>query len=264
MFTWLRNRRRRQILEQPFPESWQQILEQHLVHYSHLDAEEQTHLRQLVQVFIAEKNFEALGGLQLTDEIRVLVSGQACILLLGLSHDLYRRVDSILIYPSTVSRPPRILGEFASGQLVEQDPMPLLGEAHMNGPVILVWDEVKRGAVHPKRGHNVVYHEFAHKLDMLDGSADGAPPLQNPEQYKEWERVCSEAYTDLRERISNGQKTFLDPYGAINPAEFFAVATEHFFDKPTTMKTVHPELYEVLSGFYNQDPASRMGRKTVD
>ncbi|MCP4675623.1 MAG: zinc-dependent peptidase [Deltaproteobacteria bacterium] len=258
MFAWLRERRRQKILEEPFPRQWREILDRKVVHYIHLDDEEKTHLEQLVQVFIAEKNFEALGGLELTDQVRVLVSAQACMLLLGLSHDLYRKVDSVLIYPSTVVRPARTLGNFVSGKLVHKGSMPLLGEAHMNGPVILVWDEVKRGAFHPKRGHNVVYHEFAHKLDMLDGSADGAPPLHGREQYENWERVCAKEYETLKRRATRGQRTFLDPYGATNPAEFFAVATEYFFDRPVRMKKRRRELYDILAGFYNQDPATRV------
>jgi Mlc titration factor MtfA (ptsG expression regulator) len=260
MFAWLRERRRQKILKEPFPPQWRDILEREVAHYTYLDNEEKTHLEQLVQVFIAEKNFEGLGGLELTDEVRVLVSAQACLLLLGLSHDLYRKVDSVLIYPSTVVRPARTLGNFMPGEIVDEEPIPLLGEAHMNGPVILVWDEVKHGAFHPERGHNVVYHEFAHKLDMLDGSADGAPPLHDREQYKKWERVCTREYETLRRRAGRGQSTFLDPYGATNPAEFFAVATEYFFDRPVRMQKRRRELYDILSGFYNQDPAARIRR----
>ncbi len=258
MFNWLRKRRRQKILEEPFPEHWRDILNQCASHYVYLDDGEKKRLEQLIQVFIAEKHFEGLGGLVLTDQVRVIISACACMLLLGLSHDLYRKVDSILVYPSTVVRPKRVLGERRAGGVVQQGPMPLLGEAHMHGPVILVWDAVKRGAYHNELGHNVVYHEFAHKLDMLDGSADGVPPLNSAEQYASWAEVCSREYETLRKKAARGQRSFLDKYGATNPAEFFAVVTEYFFDNPARMHDRHPDLYDILSGFYNQDTAARV------
>jgi MtfA peptidase len=243
-------RRRTKILEQPFPQAFREILIQKVKHYNYLDSDERMRLEQLVQVFIEEKNFEGCGGLELNDEVRVVISAQACMLIFGLNHDLYRKVSSILVYPSTVLSPSR----------TGENPMAILGEAHMNGPVILVWDDVKRGAIHPERGHNVVYHEFAHKLDMLDGAADGAPPLETNEQYVEWERICSSAYKVLSRKIDRGKRTFLDPYGATNPAEFFAVATEYFFDKPIRMQSRRRPLYELLQDFYKQDPAEREKR----
>jgi MtfA peptidase len=258
MFAWLRSRKRQKILEEPFQGAWRAILKQWLAYYRHLDETDQRRLEQMVQVFVAEKRFEGLGGLELTDEVRVLVAGQACVLILGLDHDLYRKVDSILVYPSTVVRPEPLFGDrYLHGEL-EPEERPLLGEAHLGGPVILVWDAVKHGAVHPNDGLNVVYHEFAHKLDMLDGEADGVPPLSSRDQYKTWAEVCQREYDFLVRRTNRGKESFLDEYGATHPAEFFAVATEFFFEKSAEMKRRRRKLYDVLMGFYNQDPAEIM------
>ena len=154
-----------------------------------LDAVERAELRAMMQVFLEEKHWEGCGGLDLTDEIRVTIAAQACLLQLGLPHDYYRNVESILIYPSTVVPPEHHPGVFerVDGPLAASDP--LIGQAFAQGPVILVWDAVLHGARHPEQGHNVVYHEFAHKLDMLDGAADGTPLLANRDQLAEWVAV---------------------------------------------------------------------------
>ncbi len=257
MFNWLKKYRRREILKDPFPAEWREILEKRVLHYSFLNHDEKIHLEQLVQVFIAEKNFEGCNGLKITDEIKVVISAEACMLILGLPHDLYRKFITILVYPSTVFTPPPSIRGFTQSPLIEQPRTPILGQAFMRGPVILVWDAVKRDARHPKSGHNVVYHEFAHVLDMLDGVADGTPELHSREQYNIWAKVLSEEFFKLRSKSKKGEKTFLDPYGAKNEAEFFAVATEFFFDKPIKMQKSHKALYAVLSGFYLQDTAER-------
>ncbi len=263
MFSWLRKRRREAILEQPFPQSWRTILTEQVTHYSFLNDREKTALEQLTQVFAAEKNFEGCGGFVLSDEARVIISAQASMLVLNLPHDLYRKVDSVLIYPSTVLSSSVSSGVF-TGRTGVVETVPILGEAHMNGPVILVWDAVKHGAIHPETGHNVVYHEFAHKLDMLDGEADGFPVLHEREQYDEWAKICSKEYQALSGKLERGAKTFLDPYGATNAAEFFAVVTEYFFDKPISLKQKHPSLYEIMEQFYRQDTAARQKKHLVE
>src|SRR3954447_16502850 len=167
MFARLDERRRQRILATPFPEAWLRVLERNMVHFGYLDEDERRRLRELVQVFIAEKHWEGCNGLQLTDEIQVTIAGQACLLVLELEHVLYSNVETILVYPSTFI--PRRVEEpiFAMPGIIT--PMlPALGEAHRRGPVILTWDAVRRSGRHPELGHNVVYHEFAHKLDMLD------------------------------------------------------------------------------------------------
>jgi Mlc titration factor MtfA (ptsG expression regulator) len=258
MFDWWHERRRDQILEQPFPDAYREVIERNVKHYGWLDASSQQQLRDLVQIFVAEKNWEGCGGLELTDEMQATIAAQACLLVLALPHRLYKGVDSILVYPSTVLRPAERQGVFTrSSSLIASGPIALLGEAHVRGPVVLAWDRVLRDGKQPRDGHNVVFHEFAHKLDMLDSRADGTPPLATDEEVERWQQVCERVFLELRGRTERGEPTFIDEYGATNEAEFFAVATEHFFEQPRALQRAEPELYEVLSAFYRQDPAAR-------
>ncbi len=262
MFDWLSDHRRRKLTEAPFPPAWEEIVRRNVAHYCMIEAPEQAHLKALIQIFIAEKNWDALGGLELTDEIRVTVSAQACLLLLGLPHEFYRNVLSILVYPSTVVPPQRRLGHFEIARAPVEAAPPIIGQAFQQGPVILIWDAVLGGSRHPEQGHNVVYHEFAHKLDMLDGAADGTPPLRDRDEYRDWVTVCSREYLRLKHDAQKGRKSFLSAYAATNEAEFFAVATEQFFDHPRRMKEHSPDLYRVLNEYYRQDPAGRVGKMT--
>jgi Mlc titration factor MtfA (ptsG expression regulator) len=248
-------------LQNPFPEAWRAIIEQNVGHARFLDANERKRLEDLVQIFVAEKQFEGCGGLVLTDEIRVTVAANACILLLGLGHDLYRRVRSVLVYPSTVRPPERRAGFFEVTTRARPASSPLVGEAHARGPVIVVWDAAKRGSRDARSGHNVVFHEFAHKLDALDGAFDGTPPLRGSAQLERWAEVCSRTYRELRDQLERGEESFMDGYGAHSEAEFFAVATETFFERPHRLKAEQPALYAVLRGFYRQDPAERIAAR---
>lgn len=257
MFHWLRDRRRNTLRNRPLPPEWEDILRTNVGHYCMLYDAERTELHALIQVFIAEKQWEGCGDLELDDEIVVTIAAQACILLLGLPHDYYRNVESILVYPSAVIPPERTLGVFEQVNSPLYGPMPLVGQAFVKGPVILVWDSVLHGARHPRDGHNVVYHEFAHKLDMLDGAADGTPPLDR-DLLAQWVDVCSREFLRLRSLAEKGQKTFLDTYGTKNEAEFFAVATEEFFDRPLALQKDAPDLYQLLSSYYRQEPAERV------
>lgn len=259
IFDWLDERRRRRILATPFPEAWRRVLVRNMAHYGYLDDGERERLRQLVQVFVAEKEWEGCGGLALDDEIRVTIAGQACLLILNLHHSLYARVETILVYPSTFV-PRRAEESIFAPPAIVRPVVPSLGEAHQRGPVILTWDAVRRSARHPEVGHNVVYHEFAHKLDMLDGAIDGVPPLADAAEHARWERVCRAEYQRLRELSAAGEEGVLDPYGGTDEAEFFAVVTEAFFDQPLELAAEHPALYELLAAFYRQDPAARAGR----
>jgi len=258
MFHWLRDHRRAEARERPFPPEWEAYVRANVAHFCVLDDAERDELRAMIQVLLEEKNWEGCGGLDLTDEIRVTIAAQACLLQLNRSHNYYRNVQSILVYPSTVVPPERNPGVFERVGSVVAAPVPILGQAFLKGPVILVWDAVLRGARHPEQGHNVVYHEFAHKLDMLDGVADGTPPLADRDQLAEWVEVCSREYQRLRLLAERGHKTFIDAYGATNEAEFFAVVTEEFFDRPLALQGQAPDLYAVLSAFYCQDPAGRV------
>ncbi len=261
MFAWWRRWQREKILEAPFPEAWRTILDKNVAYTRYLDERERQHLEDLVQVFCEEKTFVGCGGLQLDDEIRVTIAANATILLLGLDHDLYRDVQSILVYPSTVRPPERERGLLDTSVGVVEESPAILGQAHLRGPVILVWDAVTHGSKHPTLGHNVVFHEFAHKLDMLDNEIDGTPPLRGTDQYERWSAVCGQVYFELQRRVRAGKRTLLDPYGATSEAEFFAVATEYFFEKPLALRKEHSELYDVLQEFYQQDTAARFERR---
>jgi Mlc titration factor MtfA (ptsG expression regulator) len=227
MFDWWHERKREKILETPFPEPWRRVLARNVAHYARLDEDERKRLHELTQVFIAEKQWEGCGGLELSEEMQVTIAAQACLLVLELPHRMYRNVDSILVYPSAVLRPARQQGVFVrSPDLVASGPVALLGEAHHGGPVVLAWDRVLRDGQRPSDGHNLVYHEFAHKLDMLDGNADGTPPLHDRAALSRWAAACEAAFIELREKSAVGSATVLDSYGATNEAEFFAVATD--------------------------------------
>jgi Mlc titration factor MtfA (ptsG expression regulator) len=262
MFEWLADIQRKKLTAVPFPAAWEEIVRGNVAHYCMLDAAEQVHLKSLIQIFIAEKYWEGCGGLELTDEIRVIISAQACLLLLGLPHEFYRDVATILVYPSTVVPPRPKLGHFEVALAPVEASHPILGQAFQQGPVILIWDAVLRCSRHPEQGHNVVYHEFAHKLDMLDGAADGTPPLRDRQEFRDWVSVCSREYLRLKSDVQKGRKSILNAYGAVNEAEFFSVATEEFFDRPLRLIEHAPDLYRVLKEYYRQDPAERVGRNT--
>jgi Mlc titration factor MtfA (ptsG expression regulator) len=261
MFHWFTDHRRKKLTEAPFPPSWEDIIRRNVAHYGMLEDDERAHLRALVQVFVAEKHWEGAGGLELTDEIRITISAQACLLLLCLPHDYYKNVISIVVYPSTVVPPERQLGFFETAVAPLEAEHPILGQAFQQGPVIIIWDAALQGGRHPELGHNVIYHEFAHKLDMLDGAADGTPPLRDRDEYVDWVQTCSHEYLRLKHDAERGKKSFLNAYAATNEAEFFAVATEQFFDQPQLMVAHAPDLYRVLKEYYRQDPYQRVTRK---
>ncbi len=261
MFNLFRERRRKKLTQAVFPSSWEKIILRNVAHYRLLEDAERARLRKLIQVFIAEKNWEGAGGLELDDEIRVTISTQACLLILELPHNFYRNVQSIIVYPSAVVPPQRKLGFFENATAPLEIERPISGQAFLQGPVIIVWDAALHGSRHPESGHNVVYHEFAHKLDMLDGAADGTPPLRDRADFRDWVLICSREFQRLRRDAANGRQSFLDAYGATSEAEFFAVATEQFFDKPQMLIEQAPELYRVLQKYYRQDPCERATRK---
>ncbi len=242
------------LLAQPFPEPWIKTLRRNVVCYSYLSAAEQAGLRDILRVFVAEKNWEGCGGLEMTDEIKVTVGGQAAIMLLGLEHDYFSSVLSILVYPAAFEVPRR--RQVGGLELDEQSD--LLGEAWYRGPVILSWKEVLHEGRHPHSGRNLIWHEFAHQLDMLDRSTDGTPPLRSHEQLLRWQEVMTAEFNQLKEDAELGRPALLDYYGATNEAEFFAVATECFFDLPGELIDEHPNLYSLLADYYGQDPAQRM------
>lgn len=246
--------RRRRLRNQQFPQEWEEILARNIPQYKHLSAQDREELQGHIQVFLAEKRFEGAAGLVITDEIRVTIAAQACMLLLHRKTDYYPGLSSIIVYPHEyVARH----AERAFGGLVREGPQVRLGESSPRGAVVLSWDHVRAGASDVDDCRNVVFHEFAHQLDAEDGRVDGAPPLSQRSMYIAWARIWGQEYESLREKAARGHRTLLDRYGATNPAEFFAVATECFFQRPMRMKAEHPELYEELKGYYRQDPATQ-------
>ncbi len=254
LFAWLKQRRRRQFLATPFPENWVSYLQNNVAHYARLTEAEQARLRDDLRVFVPERLWEGCSGLILTDEMKVTIAALACLLVLNIEHDFFSRVPSILLYPSGYHAPverSRADGTVGPG-------MGRLGEAWYRGPVVLAWDSVRAGALGADHGHNVVLHEFAHQLDFLDGYADGTPPLSSREEYRQWHDVMTAEYNRLVGESEHGHARVLDAYGATNPAEFFAVATEAFFEKPLQLRERHAALYECLRGYYRQDTAQRL------
>lgn len=252
---WLRNRRRRKLLAHPPPEHWLQIAQEYFTYWRRLDDDERSRLMGIARILIAEKYWEGSGGLVLTDEMKVSIALQAALLLLNIEHDYYSQVQTILVYPRGYFSGPSRQGP---GGLLVSENTPVSGQAHYRGPIILSWHDVRRGAINDADGRNLVYHEFAHKLDMIGGVIDGTPPLADPELRRSWGTVMSLTYQQLQHDLAQGKRTFLRPYAATNEAEFFAVCTEQFFEMPMQMQQVHPAVYELLSAFYKQDPAARL------
>lgn len=248
----LKKRRRKRLAAQPFPDEWLAIINRNVPFYSRLPAEDQKELQRHILIFIAEKHFEGCGGLQITDEIKVTIAAQACILLLHRETDYYPGLPSILVYPSSYVA--HDVQRFVGGVVMEGSEE-RLGESWHRGSVVLSWDDVRRGTADIHDGHNVVLHEFAHQLDSSGGRGDSTPVLESHSTYIAWARILERDYERLQHEVSRDRTTFLDEYGAVNPAEFFAVATEHFFEKPKELQRIHPELYQELKRFYQQDPA---------
>ena len=255
IISWLRRRRRRRLLARPFPAKWLTYLEENFGLYASLTAQEQARLRDLVRFFIAEKYWEACGGLVMSEEIQVTIAGQACFLLLGLDDDCFDRVRSILVYPRGYLA--RSSGPAVAGGVALEGTSGLAGEAVYRGPVILSWEEAVEDGRHPQSGRNLVFHEFAHQLDMLDGVVNGTPPLRSALDRRRWRKVMTTEYQQLIAASAEGRASLLDQYGTTNEGEFFAVATECFFCRPRAMLRRHSGLYEILREYYRQDPAAR-------
>ncbi len=239
-------------MQRPFPDEWDALLRRTFRLYARLPGELRRRLQQTVMVFLEEKIFEGCAGLEITDEIRVTIAAQACVLLLKLDHDYYSDLRTILVYPTAyIARE-----NHRDGWIVRDGHQIRLGEAWQYGAVVLSWDDVLHGGEEPQDGHNVALHEFAHKLDQETGASNGTPLLKNREQYESWNRVLTNAFALLRQRSMVGTAWPLDDYGATNPAEFFSVSVEAFFELPTALREHYPELYEQLVGYFGQDPAT--------
>ena len=240
MFGWFRAWRRRKWARRPFPAEWMPHLERRVPFYEHLEGGEQQRFLDMLKVFVWEKHFIGAGGLEISDEIRVVVAASAVRLVLHLDLEYYDRLTEIIVYPYTYQHPD------SDGAI--------LGEAHAWGTVVLSWPAVIKGLSNPRDGHDTAAHEFAHVLDREDGSFDGTPELRARAHYAPWAGVMSEHYRALQ-RDEAPERSVLRPYGGINEAEFFAVATEVYFEKPALLKERLPDMYEAMQRFYGGDPA---------
>jgi len=255
MIGWWRRRRRARLRRRPFKAEWLAAISADFEIFDCLSPEEQRQLIDHTKVLLGEKNYEGCGGLELTDEMKALIAAQACLLLMNRPTEYFSRLKSILVYPSSYF-----------GLTAEEDSdedAHRLGESWDTGVVVLAWDAVLAGARNRMDGQNLVFHEFAHQLDQEDGLADGLPVLADGDdtvlerhrKYRTWADVFSHHYEVFVRRTERGHGTVLDPYGATNPAEYFAVATECFFEKSRQMERGLPQLYQVLKSFYRLDPA---------
>jgi Mlc titration factor MtfA (ptsG expression regulator) len=234
------------------PENGAEVVERHLDVWQLLDDEERRRLLVGTDQLLSRKRWEAAQGFTLNQTARVVIAAQAALLVLNLDPEHYRLVSGIVVHPSTLTttgeRPGPVQGT------ATDDPLSVLGLAQGGrGPVVLAWDQALAGAHRSVRGHNVVLHEFAHKLDMLDGTVDGTPLLPRDVR-DDWVRICTEVYNDL---VAGRPRPPMRWYGATNPGEFFAVATEVFFEQSIELRNAEPDLYDVLARFYRQDPAAR-------
>ena len=253
MFRFVKERQRRRWRGQPVPDGWRAVISRNLPFFDRLTPNDQKELLSHVQVFLAEKRFEGCAGLKVSDEMRVTIATQACLLLLHRKTDYYPRLVTILLYPSGY-----LVDEerHVEGHIWEEGPAGRLGETGRGmGSMVLAWDAAKSGAKDPSDGKNLVLHEFAHQLDFEDQLADGVPALGSRGEIVSWAEVMKVEFAALRAADATGIPTLLDTYGATNPAEFFAVATEAFFERPQALSQQHSRLYGEMQRFFRQNPA---------
>jgi Mlc titration factor MtfA (ptsG expression regulator) len=243
--TW----RRKRELQQPFPKPWRSYLKKQVPAYKRLAPQQRKRLERLVQLFVSEKDYYGCDGFEVDDRVRVTIAGHACLLILERPFSDYDEVQSILVYPDVY----RAQGTESDGLVVSHSDQVRAGEASSRGQVVLAWSECENAIAEPHSPHNVILHEFAHQLDYLDGTADGAPPLYG-EQARNWQETMTKAWDHLQHRLEHHHKPWLDPYGATEPAEFFAVLTEAFFQQPEHLLEAQPEVYKAMCGYYRIDP----------
>lgn len=249
---FFKRRRRRKLRAQPLSESWLTAIQRNVPHFVLLPPADQSELQGLIQVFLDEKQFEGCGGQEITDEVRLTIAAQACLLLLHHETDFYPRLVSILVYPQAYVAH-RV--DYHDDGTVTEGPEELLGESWAEGALVLSWDDIVHDAAHSNDGYNVVLHEFAHQLDEESGAADGTPVLMDGTMYADWARILGGAFEELQITVEEDEESWLDDYAAESPAEFFAVITEVFFEQPVLLRDEHAALYELLTRYYQQDPA---------
>jgi len=252
LLAWLAPRwRLSRVLARPLTAAQLGFIERNVAQYKGMPSGLRTQLQRLVKQFLHQKTFVGCAGLVVTEEMRVTIAAQACILLLNRPSRVYPGLHAVLVYPGAFLVPRREQDEAGVVTETRQD---LLGESWGDGRVVLSWEHVRRAGVAPEGTHNVVLHEFAHQLDSESGSNNGAPFLGSPERYRSWSETLSRDFDLLRRDAYWGQRDVLDPYGATNPAEFFAVATESFFEQPHELAGRRPELYAEFEAYYRVDP----------
>jgi hypothetical protein len=253
---WFRDWRRERVLKRSGLDDrrWRAVLERYPFTRC-LQPDERARLRERVVLFLHEKSIVGAGGLALRDEMRLGIAAQACMLILNLDLDWYRGWVEVIVYPDEFVAEFEYVDEAGVAHRVAE---PMTGESWLAGPVILSWADAElRGG---ETGYNVVIHEFAHKLDMLNGDANGFPPLHPGMDRAAWSRAFGAAYEDFRERVARREPTEIDPYAAEHPAEFFAVLSEAFFENPRAVLGEYADVYRQLAAFYRQDPAARLAR----
>ncbi len=253
---WLRDWKRKRILREHRIEDalWRRAL-RHLPFLAGLSAAEERRLREYAVVFLAEKQLTPVGGLRLSDDDRIEIALQACLPVLELGLDWYDGWVGIVVHPTDFRVQRAETGE--DGVVHEWDDE-LAGESWPGGPVVLSWEALDDAGSVAEGGANIVIHEFAHKLDMMSGEADGVPPLPSREARERWIEVLDAEFARFRAAVDAGDETFLDPYAAEHEAEFFAVASEAFFESPHALRRDSPRLYDQFVGFYRQDPSKRL------
>ncbi|NJD05283.1 MAG: zinc-dependent peptidase [Methylococcaceae bacterium] len=242
--------RRKRILDESLigDALWRRTLADHPI-LGRLRPGERARLRELTTLFLHEKLFEPVRGLTLDDSMRAMIAVQACLPILNLGLDWYDDWRTVVVYPAQFVRP---RAQFDGTGVMHEWQEMLGGEAWERGPVILSWADVEASGV--GEGYNVVLHEMAHKLDMRNGDADGFPPLHRGMQTRAWTDAFAPAYEDLNRRAETGHDTPVDPYAAESPAEFFAVVSEYFFERPGVLMEAYPAVYRQLAEFYRQQP----------
>lgn len=243
--------RRRRLLATPVAPAWEALLTRRVEAFRGLAPDERRQLLELLRLFLADKHFRGCDGLEVTEEMRVCIAAQACLLLLNRRTGIYPNLKHILLYPAPFVRRGEEHNEDGTVSEVSRE---LLGESWDAGKVILSWEDVDYDLDHSGDGCNVVFHEFAHQLDGENGSENGTPPLPHSDT-GQWAQVMQREYEALGAAAERGDETLLDPYGATAPAEFFAVLTETFFELPDELRHCHPDLFEQLCQYYRVDPA---------
>ncbi len=252
----LKAKRRAKLRAKPFPAEWKAILERDVPLYRRLPPEDRDELHGHLHVFLAEKRFEGAGGFAMTDDVRLAIAAQACVLLLHRETDYFLMLDSIIVYPAEYVA--RLRDQDENG-VVWEDDEERAGESWAQGSLVLSWRDVLDDREDPDTDLNVVLHEFAHQLDAERGDMNGQPPIADADVRRDWADAMLPAYEDFARQVDAGRNTALDPYGAEHPSEFFAVATETFFQQPRRLQAVYPKVYAVLTRYYRQNPVNWPG-----